>query len=111
MNLKEIFNRQLRVADKANFYQNFTGVDAVIWVSPKYAGHKPRVKITKGESSVSMSIENEPEILTPKSPKLDAIIINAAKQWIVLNKDILLEYWNDSEFHTKRLYTETKKVK
>ena len=109
MNLKEIFNRQLRVADKANFYQNFTGVDAVIWVSHKYAGHKPRVKVTKGDDSVTMSIENEPEILAQKSPKLDASIINAAKQWIVLNKETLIGYWN-MEFDTSVLVSKLKKL-
>lgn len=109
MNLKEIFNRQLRVADKANFYQNFTGVDAVIWVSPKYAGHKPRVKVTKGDDSVTMSIEDEPEILAQKSPKLDASIINAAKQWIALNKETLIGYWNMG-FDTSVLVSKLKKL-
>lgn len=112
MNLKEIFKRQAdRVCDMANLYEEDTGVDARIWVSTKYAGHKPRLKVKKDDNEVSLSIEDEPKVLAPKKPKLDTSIINAAKQWIVLNKDILLEYWNDSEFHTKRLYTETKKVK
>lgn len=109
MNLKEIFNRQLRVADKANFYQNFTGVDAIIWVSPKYAGHKPRVKVTKGDDSVSMSIEDEPEILAPKNPKLDVSVINAVKQWIGLNKETLIGYW-DMEFDTSVLVSKLKKL-
>lgn len=109
MNLKEIYKPHLRVADMANFYQDFTGVDAVIWVSPKYAGHKPRVKITKGDDSISMSIEDEPEILAPKNPKLDASIINAAKQWIVLNKETLIGYWN-MEFDTSVLVSKLRKL-
>ncbi|HIR37003.1 MAG TPA: hypothetical protein IAC93_01360 [Candidatus Limisoma gallistercoris] len=109
MNLKEIYKTQLRVADMANFYHDFTGVDAVIWVSPKYAGYKPRVKITKGDDSASMSIEDEPEILAPKNSKLDASIINAAKQWIVLNKETLIGYW-DMEFDTSVLVSKLKKL-
>ena len=111
MNLKKIFNRQLRVADMANLYEEDTGVDARIWVSTKYAGHKPRLKVKKDDNEVSMSIEDEPKVLAPKKPKIDTSIIDAAKQWIVLNKDILLEYWNDSSLSTTKFIGALKKVK
>lgn len=95
----------------ANLYEEDTGVDARIWVSTKYAGHKPRLKVKKDDNEVSMSIEDEPKVLAPKKPKIDTSIIDAAKQWIVLNKDILLEYWNDSSLSTTKFIGALKKVK
>lgn len=111
MNLKELKDKGYQeVADMANLREEDTGIDAEIWVSAKFPGHKPRVKVKKDSHSVSISIEDQPKVLAPKNPKLDPGTIKAVMKWVAINKDLLLEYWNDPNFYTKRIYTETKKV-
>ena len=59
----------------------------------------------------SVSIEDNPRVLAGDSSIVSAKVLEQVKEWIILNKDLLLEYWNDPLFDTERLYTETKKVK
>lgn len=112
MNLKEIFKRHPRVADMANLYEDATGINIIITATSKMPRHKPRVKVRKNlEESFSLSIEDEPKLLAGNSAIVTQKVLNQVKEWVALNKDLLLEYWNDPLFNTKRLYTETKKVK
>ena len=114
MNLKQIVKRiteTRHVADMANLHKDATGINVIITATSKMPRHKPRVKVRKNlKESFSLSIEDEPKLLAGSTSIVTPKELEPVKQWIFLNKDILLEYWNDELFNTKRLYTETKKV-
>ena len=113
MNLKEIFKRQTDpVCDMANLREKTTGISTIIFVSSKVPRHKPRLKVVKNlKEKFSVSIEDNPRVLAGDSSIVPVKVLEQVKEWIILNKDLLLEYWNDPLFDTERLYTETKKLK
>ena len=58
---------------------------------------------------VLISIEDEPKILQPdKLSKGDDI--SAVIQWIRLNKEALLDYWNDDLYPTSQMLRQIKKL-
>ncbi len=81
----------------SNLHQEDTGIDAVIWVSHKRPNREPFITVeslTDKASKVSISIEDKPKVLEPKK-KSNCDVISAASRWICLNKQVLLDYWND----------------
>ncbi len=85
--------------EMANLRQNSTGMPMVIWVSEKgYVKHGPRIKVSKTHShkadiqnSVSVSINDKPEIVAGIG--LNTKDFELVRQYIKINKDILLDYW------------------
>lgn len=112
MNLKELRNKGYQeIADMANLYKEDTGVNIIITATSKMPRHKPRIKVRKNlKESFSLSIEDDPKVLAGSPDIVTTKVLEQVRKWIALNKEILLEYWNDPLFYTKRLYTETKKV-
>lgn len=113
MNLKDIFKRHTdRVCDMANLREKTTGINTIIFVSSREHRHKPRLKVLRSlKESFSVSIEDNPRVILGDPSIVSTKVLEQVKEWIILNKDLLLEYWNDPLFDTERLYTETKKVK
>ena len=50
----------------------------------------------------SLSISDNPEIIIGKC-KLKPDDLEIVKNWIILNKDLLIDYWNEEETSTLRL--------
>lgn len=93
MNLKD-----LRIEDMDKlfymdmFYPVSTGVETILWVSPGFFGHKPKIKVGKRGQDASISIEDEPKIL---AGSISETLFKQIVKWIKLNKTALLSYWNE----------------
>ena len=98
-----------RIAHMVNLHQEDTGIDTVIWVSHECPDYKPFIMALTSLGKVLISIEDEPKVLEPdKQPNGDDIL--DVVQWIVLNKDLLLAYWNDDLYPTSLMLQQIKKL-
>lgn len=85
--------------EMANLKPKDTGLPMVIWASPKMGKHGPRIKVqsergtkTKTNNWCSVSISDNPVILRGKLSNED---FKLAKEFIEMNKESLLNFWND----------------
>ena len=98
-----------RIASMVNLHQEDTGIDTVIWVSHECPDYKPFIMTLTSTGKVLISIEDEPKILQPdKQPNGDDIL--DVVQWIRLNKDLLLAYWDDDLYPTSQMLQHIKKL-
>ena len=98
-----------RIAHMVNLHQEDTGIDTVIWVSHKCPDYKPFIMALTSTGKVLISIEDEPKILQPDKLS-DGEDISDVIQWIRLNKEALLDYWNDNLFPTSQMLRQIKKL-
>jgi hypothetical protein len=85
----------------ANIRPEETGLPMVIWIKPKgNEKHGPRIKVQKehGEKAnegqwVTVTIEDNPKIIGDKLSTEDMKLV---KKFINLNRDTLLQIWNDT---------------
>ena len=96
-----------RMAYMVNLHQEDTGIDTIIWVDHNWPNQKPFIMALTSLGKVSISIEDEPKVLEPDILTDD---ISAVIQWIRLNKDVLLDYWNEELYPTAQLLQQIKKL-
>ncbi len=87
------------VADAATLVKEDTGVDAIIWVGHKCPSHAPFVIVEAMAAKVLVSIDEDSGSIEP-----------ALRKWLVLNKVILLDYWNDDLYPTSQMLQRIKKL-
>ena len=87
------------MADAASLVMEDTGVDAVIWVGHSCPSHAPFVIVEAMTGKVLVSIDED-----------SGAIETALREWIVLNKDLLLAYWNDDLYPTSQMLRQIKKL-
>lgn len=91
--------------EMANLSQKSTGVkDVIIWVSSAQDGakrHGPRVKVSAHSTTkvnpddlFVMTIQDVPRIVAGES-YLPNDTLEDVKAWVSLNKEVLLQYWNN----------------
>ena len=107
--------------EMANFRSKSTGLPMNIYVSTgevegKKMKHGPRIKVSKTYSNnftpfdtFSLTIAKEPEVIGDVG-EIEAKDIQKAKQFILLNFETLLAYW-DGEYDTSDLIGNISKVK
>ena len=85
--------------EMASFGAGDTGIDNSIFISTAYPQHAPRIKLaidppdSFNPRSVTASIAIESgEVVAGKKPS--AKLLKQVKQFLELNHDLLLEYWN-----------------
>ena len=80
--------------EMANISKQKTGLDFIIWIMYKTnkEKHGPRIKIKINNDFVPITISNDPELKA--SIKIDSKSLNKIKKFILINKDILLKYWD-----------------
>ena len=110
--------------EMANISQNTTGLDVIIWLQTNNTQstgqhNLPRIKFQNNTATrvqihelIPISIADEPKILL-KNDELSKIKISKAQinrviQWIVKNKEILIDYWNEKTT-TDELFQKLKK--
>ena len=98
-----------RIAYMVNLHQGDTGIDTVIWVDHKWPNHEPFIMALTSLGKVSISIEDEPKVLEPDN-LFDGDDISAVIKWICLNKDVLLDYWNNNLYPTSKMLKELRRV-
>ena len=87
------------VADAATLVKEDTGVDAIIWVGHKCPSHVPFVIVEAMAGKVLVSIDEVSESIEP-----------ALRKWLVLNKDILLDYWSDDLYPSSQMLQRINKL-
>ena len=98
---------KIQVYDKLTGNWN-TGINAVIKVSHMRPEKNPCILVETKAGRVSITIEDEP--IANESCRLDNTTLSCLRKWIVLNKDILLAYWNDDLYPTSQLLHQIKKL-
>jgi hypothetical protein len=110
--------------EMANISQNTTGLDVIIWLQTNNTQSRgqhnlPRIKFqnntaTKVQTNelIPISISDNPKILLNNNDlnkiKISQAQINGVKQWIVKNKEILIDYWEEN-ITTDELFQKLKK--
>ena len=110
--------------EMASVSQNTTGLDVVIWVQTNNTQstgkhNLPQIKFQNNTAtkiqineSIPISISDNPEILLKNNDlnkiKISQAQINEIKQWIVNNKEILIDYWKE-KITTDELFQKLKK--
>lgn len=91
MNCKKLF----RVCDMANLLPKRTGLPYTIWYGPKESRHRPKVKVSIGNGK-ELSIEIESHKVLGDVNKIDKSELTKIFEWLDLNRNILLRYWNEA---------------
>ena len=93
--------------EMANLYPDTTGLPMTVWVSPRGdARHDVRVKVNMAHGN-QMSIANTAVVSVRPTPRVIAGQLSPANapavfQWVVLNTDVLVAYW-DGQIDTARM--------
>jgi len=105
--------------EMANLSAKDTGLPYTIYIGRVGGQHGPRIKVSNVSGRMSddcfvVSIEQTPEVKTPKSVKVSAQVVKDVKRWIVLNLTTLLKLWQvyeTGEGESIALLTKLKKIK
>ena len=95
------------MADAVTLVKEDTGVDAIILVNHGYPEQDPVVIARFGDIGVFVSISDKPEIID--NPQVD-VPMSDVMDWVKLNKQLLLEYWNDDVYPTSKMIKNIRKV-
>ena len=95
------------MADATTLVKEDTGVDAVILVNHGYPKQDPVVIVRFDDIEVFVSISDKPEIID--NPQVD-VLMSDVMDWIKLNKELLLEYWNDDLYPTSKMINNIKRI-
>jgi hypothetical protein len=93
------------IIEMANLDKSQTGVDGVIWISTMMTGHAPRVKYFvrpgRTQPSFSVTIADQPRVVANSLPvRVLSQMSPLVMQWVVLNKDALLDFWHHGDTWT-----------
>ena len=93
--------------EMANLYPDTTGLPMTVWVSPRgNARHDVRVKVNMTHGN-RMNIADTAVVGVRPTPRVIAGELSLADtqavlQWVVLNRDVLVDYWG-GEIDTARM--------
>lgn len=118
--IKEYINPEVETQDTlfemANFGTKTTGLPMIVYVSEKKASHAARIKVSRTYNhrvligdTFSISISDNPKIVAGDEGKITSSDLKKVFDWIILNKETLLKYWNN-ELLTDELIELIKKV-
>jgi len=90
----------------ANLFPEDTGLPFVVWISPRgNARHDARIKVARTDRATefvaSVAIRPEPRLA---AGDLSAADLALAAQWITLNRETLLAYWDGEIQRTKEVF-------
>jgi hypothetical protein len=93
------------IIEMANLDKSQTGVDGVIWISTMMTGHAPRVKYFvrpgRTQPSFSVTIADQPRVVANSlSPRVLNQMSPLVIQWVTLNKNALLDFWQHGDTWT-----------
>lgn len=105
---------QVEVRGMANLLKRKTNLPIVVWISQGVGlPHGPRVKANTGsgekvtrDSFFSMTIEDNPKVVAGKPEK--TLYAKELSKWIVLNQQVLLDYWTDKLEDTEEVLQQLK---
>lgn len=85
-----------KIVDMANVLKEDTGLNYDVRISSKEGRHGPRIRVyleNIGDDSLSVSIGNTPKVVAGDSKLISAEDLDKVNQWILKNKQTLLDYW------------------
>lgn len=114
--MHEIYNKKSQaeeIHEMVNLYYRRTGINTRICISSKEHLQTPRIKVYNDNNSeyLSLSIEDTPKILAGNSSIISPQILVQVREWIPLNKELLLYYWEHPEMDVVELVERVRKVK
>lgn len=78
----------------ANVLPEDSGLPFVVWVFPKQASHDVRVKVSSGPTPqtfvASVSVRPDVSVVAGKLSNRDLALV---REWIELNKEIIIDHW------------------
>ena len=101
-------------SEMANLDSQYTGISNVfIFASPRLGSHGPRVKVAKSPTQYDdgfvVSISKSPQVLVGKV-FVDSRTLDKVKDWVSINYDVLMDFWNGRIGSTSGLTPKLKKV-
>ena len=100
MLFEKILN-QINLLEMSNIRPAETGLNMVIYIGPQYGlKHGPRIKVSTkygekvGATFFTITIANEPVVIG-KTGDIKSEDIDQVKEFVKLNKNVLLKLWND----------------
>jgi hypothetical protein len=105
-----------RLFEMANVVKEQTGLPFIIWILPKMSSHGARIKV-QGDYSNKLrkdllfivTISDEPKVIGDTG-ELSESDINLAKEFVELNMEVLLDYWNEVDVNLASIFSKLKKV-
>ena len=104
-NERPVFDKWM--ADAATLVKEDTGVDAIILVNHGYLEQDPVVIARFDDIEVFVSISDKSEIID--NPQVD-VPMSEVMDWVKLNKELLLDYWNDDLYPTSKMINNIKRI-
>lgn len=108
------YKKLSRVIDMAVLSKEDTGMDKIVFASPKVPGHRPRIKLYSGKYNESNSavifIDGNQELWEKSAWLPSKAVLEAAQRWIRINQDVLLKYWNGDIVITREFLNALKKI-
>ena len=94
------------VVEMANLTAAQTGIRGTIFISTAMGAHGPRVKYFlqpgRTQPSFSVSIGDAPTVVANSLPASTMhLMAPRAVEWVVINKDALLDFWNHGDTWTQ----------
>jgi uncharacterized protein DUF4160 len=90
--------------EMANISPKRTGLPFVVWISPQAgAPHDVRVKVSRGakvHSSELVSVAIRPDVHVVGG-KLSAHDLALLQEWVDLNRDVIMKYWEGDIEYTE----------
>lgn len=91
--------------EMANLSPRLTGLPFVVWISPKAgASHDVRVKISRGprvHPDELISVAIRPAVHVVGGARLSSQDLALLKEWVELNYDVILRYWDGDIEYTE----------
>lgn len=81
--------------EMANLLPKRTGLKYQIWYSAKIPGHNPKIKVDLNDGYF-LSIQIETHEVKGAVDKILSKDLKKIFEWIELNEDVLLRYWNEA---------------
>ena len=86
--------------EMANLSPTLTGLPMIVWISERgHARHDARVKVSvvhgrRARPDRTASVSVRPTVERVAGPELDRREIGLVRQWIDLNREAIIAYWN-----------------
>lgn len=94
----------VNIMDMANLSKEKTGLNNDIFISTRFAKHRPRLRVYKdtvGSPTVSILLDKPHAQSAGKKGLISERDLDLVREWIDLNYDVLIGYWNNSIPYTE----------
>lgn len=99
--------------EMANLGPKTTGLPFMVWISPRMgARHDVRVKVSRGAKvhpSELISVAIRPDVRVVEG-KLSATELALLRQWVDVNRDVIIKYWDGDIEDTPEVIALLKRV-